>query len=332
MEIDDSFFMDLALKEAWRYQFLTYPNPIVGAVVVKDGSILAIESHKKAGAAHAEVEAIKKAYIKLSNNTQISNITDPIELYNFLMNYHNNLFKGAKIYVTLEPCNHYGKTPPCSLLIVELGFGEVIIGALEQNKKAKGAIELFKEHNITVKRALQKECEIAIEPFNLWQKNQFVLFKHAQRLNGTVDGGYISNKASLEYLHSIRQNIDLLVIGGNTVRVDRPMLDSRFVKGKPPDVFIYSLSKDFDKDIPLFGVKNRKVFISNNKELIKKYPFVMIEGVGTMFENFKELINWHLLFLDTSFEGGVKRFEAKLKEKILYHFNLGDNLVVFLKI
>jgi len=331
MVVDDRFFMSLAINEAWKYQFLTYPNPAVGAVVVKNESeILSIEAHKKAGSAHAEVEAIKKAYIKLSNNNRIKKLKTPEQIHQFLYNNHNNLFKDCKIYVTLEPCMHYGKTPPCSLLIKTLGFKEVIIGSTDPNKKASGAIKYLKAHNINIKRVLKNKCNILIEPFLQWSKKRFIFFKHAQTLNGAVKGGYISSKKTLHFVHQIRDKIDLIVIGGNTVRIDRPRLDSRLCNGAAPDVLIFSREKKFDKSIPLFKVKNRKVFISDNLNLIKSYNFIMIEGISELYQKLSKITHWHLSLISPKLRKTGK-FNANANEVILHEFKKGKDLVVFLK-
>ena len=93
MVINDNFFMSLAIAEAWKYQGLTYPNPAVGCCVVGQNSqILSVEAHQKAGNPHAEVEALKSAYFKLTNNSEILQLTKSSDIHIFLLNNHNNLF------------------------------------------------------------------------------------------------------------------------------------------------------------------------------------------------------------------------------------------------
>ena len=110
MEID---YLQLAIDEAWKYQFLTYPNPAVGAVLIVKNKVF-ISAHKKAGLPHAEVNVIYEAY---KHFFKAPDLTTSNDIHNFLYQNHNNFFNDAILYVTLEPCNHYGKTPPCSLLI-----------------------------------------------------------------------------------------------------------------------------------------------------------------------------------------------------------------------
>ena len=93
MVIDNSFYMKLALDEAWKYQVLTYPNPAVGCTIVsKDGGLLAVEAHKRAGLPHAEVEALKSAYYKLTNDETILGLSASSDIHNFLLANHNNIF------------------------------------------------------------------------------------------------------------------------------------------------------------------------------------------------------------------------------------------------
>ena len=123
----DTFLMQKALDAAWAYQVLTFPNPAVGAVVSNDaGEILGIGAHQKAGTAHAEVLALKAAYIKLSGDTTLNSIEDASFIHDYLYTHHNHLLSDLTIYVTLEPCNHYGKTPPCSKLIHTLKLRRVV--------------------------------------------------------------------------------------------------------------------------------------------------------------------------------------------------------------
>ena len=117
---------------------------------------------------------------------------------------------------------------------------------------------------------LQQECDELLSPFVAWQSHQpFVFFKLALSKNGVARGGIITSEASRTMVHRLRDKCDLLVIGGNTVRTDRPLLDARLCDGMAPDVLIYSRQNDFDSSIPLFSVKNRKVLIENSFEKVR---------------------------------------------------------------
>ncbi|MEN8304649.1 MAG: dihydrofolate reductase family protein, partial [Campylobacterota bacterium] len=132
---------------------------------------------------------------------------------------------------------------------------------------------------------------------------KFVFFKWAQRLNATTDDGIISSKESRYNVHAMRDVCDLLVIGGNTVRVDRPTLDARLVDGKAPDILIISKRKDFDRTIPLFSVEGREVFIEDNFSKLESYKNVMIEGSSKMYELTRDMVDYYLCYLAPTFGG-----------------------------
>lgn len=304
MKIDDNFYMKLAINEAWKYQLLTYPNPAVGCVIVKDGKLVAIEAHKEAGMAHAEVNALKAAYLKYNPNSVLKIKNKADEIHKFLIENSNDFFNDCEIYVTLEPCNHVGKTPSCANLLKVLKPKRVIISVKDPNKEAAGGIETLQNENIDVTiGVMEKEGEDLLLPFISWQRNSCIFFKMAQTLNGSIDGKISSNSA-LAYVHTLRDKIDLLVIGGNTVRIDKPTLDARYIAGRAPDVMIYSKNKAFDNNIPLFKIPNRKVIISDDLFKLLDYKFVMIEGVYTLLDKLKERINFLILIVSPKLKMG----------------------------
>lgn len=325
MVIDKEFYQNLAINEAWKYQGLTYPNPAVGCTVLgKNGEILAVSAHQKAGLSHAELNAAAQALQKL--NPKFNFPQEPNELYEFILKNHNNLLKDSTFFVTLEPCSHQGKTPSCAKLLSALHVKKVYIGSLDESKNASGGAEILKNANIEVEiGTCKKECEELIEPFLLWQKRQFTFFKLALRLDGSYNNGEITSLKSRTFMHDLRDKCELLVIGGESVRVDKPTLDARLVNGNAPDIHILSNSKNFDKSIPLFSIKNREVFISNNKEFPKKYKNIMVEG-GSNFLNFlKDEIDWLLIFHGSSFStNGSSYIKSDLNLKLL-HVNRIDN-------
>ncbi len=327
----DNHFLKLALDKAWFYQGLTYPNPPVGAVITdKQNNFVSCGVHIKAGTPHAEVNAIKEAYLNLTKDKEILKLTDSKDIHNYLFKKHNGIFKDKNIYVTLEPCNHFGKTPPCSHLIAELGFKKVVIGTLDTNKKASGGVEFLRQKALHVEVLKSSTCRALLEPFTLWQKGRFVFFKLAMSNNGVIDGGKITSKDSFELVHKLRDRCDLLVIGGNTVRIDRPTLDARMCNGKAPDILIYSKSKNFDSNIPLFSVPNRKVYIADNFDLLKEYKHIMIEGGEGMLKATTKLVSHYLIFRSPHFkEGTAPKLALKLKE--LYSSCLGADRFTWFK-
>jgi len=303
--------MSLALKEAWKYQGLTFPNPAVGCLIVGEKSeILAIEAHQKSGNPHAEVMALKSAYFKLTKDSSILHVETSSQIHSFLLKNHNGCFRNISIFTTLEPCSHVGKTPSCATLIASLGVKKVYVGTLDSNKEASCGNSVLQKNLIDVEvGVLEKECDDLLEPFVKIQKNNFIFFKWAQRLDGTTDNGIVSSLNSRKNVHAMRNVCDLLVIGGNTVRIDRPILDARLVDGKAPDILILSQKKEFDKSIPLFNVQGRKVFIENSFSQLENYKNIMIEGSSKMYELSKEIVDYYLCYLAPSF-GGVNGFTS----------------------
>ncbi len=317
MVIDDRFYLKLAIDEAWKYQLLTYPNPAVAALITdKNGKIISLEAHQKAGDSHAEVLASTSAIIHLENDLVLKEIDSPIDRYHYLVENYRGYFKGFSIYITLEPCNHTGKTPPCSQLLKELGFSRVIYAQSDNGAKSSGGAHLLKEASTKVIKLEDEEIQNAsgqlLEPFLSWQNDRFIFFKMAMSVNGAYKGGIISSYKSRELVHRIRDKIDLLVIGGESVRVDRPTLDSRYIGGKAPDILILSNREEFDETIPLFHVPDRKVYIQNSLDMVKNYNFVMIEGGERMLESVKDIVDWVMIFRASYF----KEKEASDIEKV----------------
>jgi diaminohydroxyphosphoribosylaminopyrimidine deaminase/5-amino-6-(5-phosphoribosylamino)uracil reductase len=289
----DEFYMQLALDKAWEYQGLTYPNPAVGAVVTLKGNILSIAAHQKAGTSHAEVLALLSAYETLSNTSIDFDPSDAHQAHTFLLKLPKDFFNQCTIYVTLEPCSHEGKTPSCASLLQSLALSRVVIGIEDPIEGHGGGMKQLENVSVGV---LEEGCQALIEPFLIWQKRAFVLFKLAQTTNGRIGGGYLSSKASLTHVHQLREVCDTLLIGGNTVREDRPTLDCRFIQAQAPDVKIYAKEDNFDRDIPLFGIENRSVEIINTLDFLDTPSFVMVEGGEGMLEALKEKIDWILLY------------------------------------
>ncbi len=334
MKINSNFYMKLSIDEAWKYQLLTYPNPAVGATVVKNGEILSIDAHEKAGEAHAEVNALKNAYLKKYPNSQLKIIKDSFKIHDFLIQNHNSFFEDCTIYVTLEPCNHEGKTPSCANLLKELNIKKVVIGLEDPNQNATGGIKTLKEAGIDLELGIMvKECKDLLYPFIKWQQGTFIFYKMAQTLNGTIDGGYISSNQTLAYVHSLRDKIDLLAIGGNTVRIDRPTLDSRYIQGKNPDVLIYSRKKVFDKNIPLFSVENRDVKITSDLFTLLDYKFVMIEGTYNLLDLVKDKIDYLVLLVSPKMKSGQNiKSNININFEIIHENFIGNEKIIYLKV
>lgn len=212
----DEMYMERALALAARGRGTTTPNPMVGAVIVKDGRIIGEGYHIRAGEGHAEVNAFKNA-------------TEDVT--------------GATMYVTLEPCSHYGKTPPCADKIVEKKIGRVVVGALDPNPLVAGrGIEKIRNAGIPVVTGVLAEQSIALnEVFMKYivTKRPFVVLKAAMSLDGkiaTADGEsqWISCETSREEVHRLRHELTGIMAGIGTVLADDPMLNCRIPGGKQP--------------------------------------------------------------------------------------------------
>ncbi|TBR16688.1 bifunctional diaminohydroxyphosphoribosylaminopyrimidine deaminase/5-amino-6-(5-phosphoribosylamino)uracil reductase RibD, partial [bacterium] len=240
------YFMNLAIQEALKAKGMTSPNPLVGALVVKNNRVIAKGFHKKAGLAHAEITALDEAGEKA---------------------------EGATLYVTLEPCTHFGRTPPCVDRIIRSGVKEVIIGMIDPNPVNKGkGIQILKKHNIKVEvgfleEKLKKINEVFIKYVN--KKMPFVTVKVAESLDGKIasktgDSKWITSDKSRIYSHKIRKNYDAIAVGVNTVLRDNPKLACWFSQKSPIKIIVDSqLSTPVDANIFMDGSKVIIVTISS---------------------------------------------------------------------
>ncbi|MBN1693391.1 MAG: bifunctional diaminohydroxyphosphoribosylaminopyrimidine deaminase/5-amino-6-(5-phosphoribosylamino)uracil reductase RibD [Dehalococcoidales bacterium] len=216
MNTTDEHYMRLALKLARRGLGRTSPNPMVGAVIVKDGRIIAQGYHKAFGADHAEVAALKKAKEDVA---------------------------GATLYVSLEPCRHHGKTPPCTDAIIGAKIGRVVIGMLDPDPRMRGeSMKLLREKGIkTADGVLDDEARDLNEKYVKHRATgiPYVTLKWAQTLDGRIAaaGGSttrVSSPPSLKLAHKLRATHDAILVGINTVLKDDPQLTTRLVKGRNP--------------------------------------------------------------------------------------------------
>ncbi len=325
--------MQLALEAAWEYQLLTFPNPAVGAVCIgPSGAILSVGAHKRAGGPHAEVYALRDAYTSLSGDPTIAASDDAHAIHDYLRTHHNGIFRDVSMAVTLEPCAHSGKTPSCALLIRDLGIKQVMIACADPNPEAANGGKILEAAGVKcIFGVLEKEGNELLEPFVKWQDRPFVFFKWAQRLDGTIDGGIISSERSRTHVHALRDRCDLIVIGGNTVRSDRPTLDARLIGGKAPDVLIYSHGHDFDPSIPLFHVPGRQVHISDNLEKIGEYRLVMIEGGNGMLRACFDASDWFACYIAPTLGGGTQSLGGTQEDFEVLHATISDNIILWMK-
>ena len=327
--------MQVAIDSAWEFQGLTFPNPAVGCTVVDaSGKIVSVGVHEKAGEPHAEVHALQMAFSIMKDDSTVLALSNSSAIHDFLTENHDNIFTDCTLYVTLEPCSHHGKTPSCALLIKELGIKKVVVAHKDPNAEAAGGIEILKSSGceVTIADECTQRANDLLKPFTTWQQKPYVTFKWAQRLDGTIDGGTISCHTSRVHVHAMRDVSDLIVIGGETVREDRPTLDARLVDGKVCDVLIYSRQKEFDKSIPLFSVEGRNVYIESSLDRIQDYKNILIEGGPAMFEATKNITDSYLCFVVPKSGGTIRFTNTKDDFRILHSQTSGSDLMMWMEL
>lgn len=229
---DDEYFMKMALDLASKGQGETSPNPMVGAVVVKHGNLVGKGYHLSAGKAHAEVNAIDDAGIHAEN---------------------------ATLYVTLEPCNHHGRTPPCTEKILKAGIQRLVVAMEDPNPDVKGGgMAYLAARGITVvSGVLGAEAARQNEAFVKFvkKKQPFVTLKCAATLDGQIatrtgDSKWVTGEAARRHVHRLRHWTDAILVGIGTVRKDNPRLTTRLPnkKGKNPIRIILDTNLTISED------------------------------------------------------------------------------------
>jgi diaminohydroxyphosphoribosylaminopyrimidine deaminase/5-amino-6-(5-phosphoribosylamino)uracil reductase len=215
-------YMKLAIAQAKKAVGRVSPNPMVGSVVVKKGEIVGLGYHCQAGSPHAEINTLKKAGKKARN---------------------------ADIYVNLEPCCHYGRTPPCIDAIIDSGIKRAVIGITDPNPlvSGKGVAQLKAAGITTHVGILEEECRKLNEIYikYITQKVPFVVLKVASSLDGKIatksgDSRGITTQESLHFVHRLRDRFDAIMVGIGTIQADDPLLTTR-LKGKLEKTLLGSL-------------------------------------------------------------------------------------------
>lgn len=246
----------------------TYPNPMVGSVIVLNGIIIGEGWHKKAGEPHAEVHAINSVENK-------------------------SLLKNATIYVSLEPCSHFGKTPPCSHLIVEKGIKNVVIGIVDSNSKVSGKGVKYLEDNgcnVTV-GVLEKECFQLNKRFFTFhnKKRPFIILKWAETKDGFIDKlrektdenspNWISNKYSQQLVHKMRAEEHAILVGTTTALNDNPSLTVRSWSGTNPIRVVIDRLAKIPSEYNLLNGNTKTIVFSEVRNSIDSYENVIFESI-----------------------------------------------------
>jgi diaminohydroxyphosphoribosylaminopyrimidine deaminase / 5-amino-6-(5-phosphoribosylamino)uracil reductase len=262
----DISFMRLALREARKGIGRTSPNPCVGAVIVQDdNTVISRGYHKKAGTPHAEIHALRKAGDKAF---------------------------GATLYVTLEPCNHTGRTPPCSQAVAAAGIKRVVVGMVDPNPLVSGSGSSYlSEQGIEVlSGVLEKECQEINLPFvkHITTGKPFVVMKAGMSLDGKLsyqDGkpGQMTGEKSRGKLHGLRNSLDAILVGRGTVTADNPSLTTRLGRrGRDPLRVILDSSLDISLQstvLHLDSAAQTLIFCSKSADKDKKALLTEMDGV-----------------------------------------------------
>lgn len=355
---DHLYFMNIAMKLALKAKGDTSPNPMVGALVVKNNKIVGKGFHERAGLAHAEIIALDEAGKKA---------------------------KCAKLYVTLEPCSHFGKTPPCVDRIIASGIKEVIIGMIDPNPLNNGrGINLLKQNRIKVKAGfLEDELRRINEVFikYITKRAPFITVKVAESLDGRIatrrgESKWITSDKSRNFGHRMRSNYDAIMVGVNTVLRDNPRLNAWFSKKQPIKIIVDS-QLSVPEDASIFSgnsqviivtlptkegqeTENRKILAAkakilevkekagqiNLKDAMKKLAQleisnILVEGGGTLIGSlFDEgLVDKVLFFISPKIIGGkdaigsvmglgISRLDNAIKLKNIRLRHFADDLLI----
>lgn len=299
-KINDEIFMHRALQLAALGSGNVSPNPMVGAVIVHNGRIIGEGYHRRYGEGHAEVNAV-------------ASVTE------------RNLLPESTIYVTLEPCSHYGKTPPCSELILRVGIPRVVVGILDPNPKVSGrGVKMLRDGGVEVRvGVLEDECREINRRFLTAHslKRPHVLLKWAQSRDGFI-GGFdadgnptavkISNNASMKAMHRERSLVDAIIVGARTIVSDNPSLTIRHWHGRNPVRVVLGNVGVNHTEYKVFSDENssKTIFFPNHCDnllavLQKLYSehgitSVMVEGGARLLQSFIDAELWDEARVETA--------------------------------
>jgi len=269
---EDEFFMKRCIDLAIIGQGHVAPNPMVGSVIVHNQKIIGEGFHEKCGEAHAEVNAIR-------------NVVD------------KSLIKNSTIYVSLEPCAHHGKTPPCSDLLIEIGFKKVVIGCKDSHSKVSGkGIERLKKAGIEVLvGVLEKECRDLNKRFFTFHERQrpYVVLKWAQSKDGFLDKLRPNNEKGINWIsapetkalvHKWRSEEQSILVGRKTVQNDNPSLTVREFSGNNPIRIIIDSQLQLSRELNIFSDDAPTIIFNRNVNQVEgNVEWIKINETNTQF-------------------------------------------------
>jgi diaminohydroxyphosphoribosylaminopyrimidine deaminase/5-amino-6-(5-phosphoribosylamino)uracil reductase len=322
--LEDKKYLSLCLELAKKGEGKTSPNPMVGCVIVKNGKIIGKGYHKSFGKPHAEIEAINSVKNK-------------------------SLLRGATLYVNLEPCCHWGKTPPCVDSIIKYGIKNVVCCTLDPNPIVNGkGIKKLRNNNIFCKTGiLANDAKKLNKHYFKWIKTglPYVTIKSAVTLDGkisTFDGNskWISSEKSRKYVYSLRTKYDAILVGLNTVLIDNPSLTSHGFGKNPIRIVVGNINKIPVSKIPeykIFNDGNETIFVTPKKlkykVLLEKFKNVkIVEITGDIKNNSRYNINPKEIFSNIIFSSITSVLVEGGGETVWNFINSGlaDDFVLFI--
>ncbi|MBN4052268.1 MAG: riboflavin biosynthesis protein RibD [Bacteroidetes bacterium] len=278
----------------------TYPNPMVGSVIVHNDEIIGEGYHQKSGESHAEINAINSVKDK-------------------------SLLTESTLYVNLEPCCHHGKTPPCSDHLIEKNIKNVVIGCKDLSSKVNGkGIEILKNSNCKViENILEEPCKELNKRFFTYnqKKRPYVILKWAQTKDGFFAPKdnqqlWITNEKTKQMVHKWRAEEQAIMVGFNTAKIDNPKLDVRVVEGENPVRITVDKNLDLPAELHLFNDKGQTiVFNSIKNEIANNINYVTIDFQA----NFPNQILNNLYTLEIQsliIEGGAKTLNSFIEHEL----------------
>jgi diaminohydroxyphosphoribosylaminopyrimidine deaminase/5-amino-6-(5-phosphoribosylamino)uracil reductase len=300
--------MDRCFQLAQQGEGLVAPNPKVGAVLVHQNQIIAEGYHQKFGEAHAEVNCI-----------------------NSCPEVYRELIDKSTLYVSLEPCSHFGKTGPCSHLIVEKGIKKVIVGSRDFNPVVNGnGIAYLKENGVEVIELNWGDKQKELNPqfyINQVYKRPYIIAKYAQSSDGFMSKNDETIKitpAIVDVLsHKIRNHVDAILIGKNTFRIDNPSLNVRLVEGKNPDRIV--LDSNLENDYSCWASDSQKTIVLNQKQEQNSQSlyYTKINDCNDIIEILNVLFSKD--YYSILIEGGSQILQSFLDNNVVDHLILYTN-------
>lgn len=318
--MNDETYIQLTLEIAKRGSGYVSPNPMVGCVITKNNKIIGAGYHQKYGENHAEINAINSAVESL---------------------------EGSTLYVNLEPCSHYGHTPPCVDKIIESKIKRVVIGTLDVNPLVSGnGVKKLKKAGIEVKvGVLEKECTELNKFFfkYITKKIPYVTLKIAQTLDGRIAdksnySQWITSSESRKFVHSLRSQYDAVLIGRRTAEIDNPLLTVRLTEGRNPWRVVLDSELKLSTDLKLFKQNSdgKTILIASKDSIIKQNKIKKLSDLGVRIIfikrngngklNLKSILKelGSMEITSVLVEGGSEIFSSFMKQ------NLYDDILLFI--